>query len=220
MGKFIDRTGAKVGKLTVIKLGKRSNRGDIRWWCRCECGNNCLVWASSLTSGHTLSCGCYKRLRTSQTHRTHQMSNTRFYKTWADVVSRCQYKGNKYYKNYGGRGIQVCNSWKLFQVFRKDMYKSYLAHSKIHGERNTTIDRINVNGNYSLSNCKWATRQEQVRNKRTNRKIKFSGKTMVLSDWAKEYGLNKSSLWRKVVQKGVPLPEAISSLSATRAVQR
>ena len=99
------------------------------------------------------------------------MSRTRFYRIWQDIIKRCDNQNTKSYKHYGGRGITYCERWKEFLNFKEDMYESYLKHVEEFGEKQTTIDRIDVNGNYKKSNCRWATWKEQANNKRGDEEI-------------------------------------------------
>ena len=96
----------------------------------------------------------------------HGMYKTKFYTAWANAKARCNNKNSKGYKDWGGRGIKVCDRWKYFLFFKEDMYESYLKHVEKYGERNTTLDRTDNNGNYEPSNCRWITNKEQAHNKR------------------------------------------------------
>ena len=131
--------------------------------------------------------------------RKHGLSGTVFYKRWQKINQRCNNPKTKWYKNYGGRGIKV--EWKNFEEFKNDMYEGFKNHSKKHDTKNTTIDRIDNNGNYSKSNCRWATKFEQMRNTRRNHMIIFNGKTQCMSDWAKEMGLTYVALYKRLRKK-------------------
>ena len=158
--------GDKYGRLTIIKeIQCRITPGGMikrQVICSCECGNEKVVVLNSLRSGATRSCGCYRKEVTTQTKTIHGLWKHPLYKTWADMKTRCYNTKDKYYKDYGGRGIKVCDRWiKSFPNFLQDM-----------GERPTgySIDRINNDGNYEPSNCRWATNKEQQNNQRRNTK--------------------------------------------------
>ena len=178
---FKDLTGKRFDRLTVITKCGMDNNGCFTWLCRCDCGNEIVVSGANLRRGTTKSCGCYKRDMVT----SHGMTKTSFYHTWQGMRSRCTNKNSKAYQNYGGRGITVCNRWSSFENFKEDMYESYLNHVNEFGEDNTSIDRIDVNGNYEPSNCRWATWGEQNNNKRNNKYI--DGFT--LAEYSRNLGL-------------------------------
>ena len=128
------------------------------------------------------------------------MSYTRFYRVWYQLKERCLTKNHKFYKYYGGRGIKVYDKWLEFSNFKSDMYKSYLIHCRDFGRKNTTIDRIDSNGNYEPSNCRWATRREQVLNTRRKILITYKDQTKPLSDWAKIIGVKYHIAYERVIR--------------------
>jgi hypothetical protein len=154
------------GRLKVIKFYKKTERGCRFWLCRCSCGKTCIVSTSGLRSGNNLSCGCLKAELDLTFGIIHGLSKTRIYSIWRNMLSRCYNKNTPYYKYYGGRGIKVCDRWLEFLNFYDDINASYEKHVKNFGTENTSLDRLNVNGNYEPSNCKWATDEQQGIHKR------------------------------------------------------
>lgn len=156
--KPIDITGMKYERLTALYPLDGRKVVSKAWVCLCDCGNFTVVNGLDLrrkvgTSGKTYSCGCLFKERTGATHR---MSETPVYAVWLSMKGRCLRKTDKYWKHYGGRGIKVCKRWMKFENFYKDM-----------GEPNgLTLDRINNNGDYKPSNCRWATWKVQANNKK------------------------------------------------------
>lgn len=159
MSKFKDITGYKVNKITVIS-GAEKLYGRVAFRYRCECGKEKVATSNSILRGMIRSCGCDR----GEFNLRHGLRNGRFYRIWSGIKCRTENVKNPSYKNYGGRGIK--NEWLCFNDFISDMHEGYKAHTIKHGEENTSIDRINNDGNYCKSNCRWATNLEQNNNRR------------------------------------------------------
>ena len=181
----IDSTGRQFGRLTVIREQKKRNKHNcIMWLCQCQCGRKVTVRGGLLRSSETKSCGCYHRETASHTGRQTRIhgdsgKKTRLYITWCSMKQRCS---NKNDKNYGGRGIKVCKLWQDYRAFKK--------WALAHGYReDLQIDRINNNGNYTPSNCRWVTDKENRRNTRRTRWFTISGETKSLAEWCEVYDI-------------------------------
>ncbi|MGX8701543.1 hypothetical protein [Caproiciproducens sp.] len=184
--------GKTFGRLTVIDRANNDKRGKAQWICQCECGNIKTILADSLTSGKTKSCGCFRKETAPHNNSPkHGMSRTRLWTIWCAMKSRCYNRKNVAYKDYGGRGITVCNEWlhdfHCFQIWA--FRNGYLD--------NLTIDRIDCNGNYEPQNCKWSTYEEQENNRRNTIYLTIYGQTLPVSEWARKVGISAATLrWR------------------------
>lgn len=195
MGKFQDLTGQRFGKLVASKY-----LGESKWLCKCDCGNEKIVCAYSLKTENTKSCGCYNTEIATLSNTTHGKSHTRLYNVWLGIKNRCYKQSNKCYKNYGGRGIIMCDEWKNdFQKFYDWAIKNGYNQFEKYG--NCTIDRINVNGNYEPNNCRWIDNKTQCRNKRTNNIIEYNGIKYVAIEFAEKFNINYSTLITRLNRK-------------------
>lgn len=183
-----DLTGQKFGRLQVIKRDTRPNKkGCAKWYCQCECGAIISVIGYDLIRGHTNSCGCYHKEQASKfltmlksKNKNYHKTKTKAYRCWNGMMRRCYVPKTAFFEHYGGRGIKVCNRWHTFQNFLDDMGEP--------GEKDT-LDRIDCNGDYSPSNCRWATMKQQASNRRSTIKISHNGKVYSLKQFAQAYDL-------------------------------
>lgn len=173
MSKMIDLTGKRFGKLTVIKRDgtyeKPCGVKQPTWLCACYCGNTVVVIGTNLRSGRTVSCGCMQREISKEAHTKHGLHGTRLYKVWKGMLGRCYNPKHKAFKNYGGRGITVCDEWRRdFKAFHDWAMANGYDEKALRGK--CTIDRINVNDGYRAGNCRWVDMIVQVNNRRCSKR--------------------------------------------------
>lgn len=190
----IDMTGMKFGRLTVLRRSEaRLDGNKAVWHCICECGTAREVLGTSLRSGQTTSCGCYKSDWSVARFTKHGMETTPTYTTWQSMLTRCHNPKNKAYSRYGGRGIVVCDKWRYsFINFYKDM------GTKPDG---MSLDRIDNDGNYEPGNCRWADAYTQANNKSTSWRIEVEGRLVPLSEGMRLTGRSWAYVWRRRVKR-------------------
>lgn len=188
------KPGDKFSKLTVVSLLGVNKHKKRVWKCKCECGNYSEVISSHLLSGHSTSCGCTRLERsiraTKKSNTTHGMRHTKEYVAWSEMKQRCYNPNEPNYKNYGARGIKVCDSWlHSFENFYADMGKAPTGFS---------IDRVDVDGDYCKENCRWTDNKTQQYNKRNSVKITFDGITENLWYWSIKTGISVRNLYSRI----------------------
>lgn len=208
-----DLTRKKFGRLTAIKPTKERNRGIV-WECKCDCGKTVYVGANTLSQGGKKSCGClYNETRGRMKHGKHK---DRIYFAYGSMIQRCTNESNPEYRNYGARGITICDEWLGEYGFEK--FYDWAIRSGY--SENLTIDRINVNGNYEPSNCRWTDILRQQNNKRNNHYISFNGKTQSMADWAREIGISYSALSARINTYKWTLERALTEPTDTTKIHR
>lgn len=209
MGKqsILLKSGEKFNKLTVIeldhitsKLRKNGQTSNIEYYkCQCECGNIVLVQKACLKNNHVQSCGCLNLAN----HTKHNGKGTRLYRIWVGIKTRCNNPNSDAYMNYGGRGIKICDEW--MQDFTKFRNWANLAGYK----NDLSIDRIDNNGNYEPTNCRWVKTKEQNNNRRTNHYITYNNKTYTIAEWAQLRNIRPDTLRNRIVKHNWSIEKAL-----------
>lgn len=202
MPTFKDRTGQRFGRLLVTGPAVRKAR-RVYWTCRCDCGNERVVFAGSLGSGLSRSCGCLRSELTAERNETHRARGEPEYAVWAAMRNRCLNPSDQAYRHYGGRGITVAARWDSFEAFLSDM-----------GPRPTPdhqIERVDNGASYSPTNCRWASRSENCRNRRNNRVIEHAGLKLTLAEWADRTGLKSHTIANRIDRLGWPAARALTT---------
>ena len=196
----VDLTGKRFGRLTVIKRVYREGSNLVYWLCKCDCGNKKEVRADSLKNGSTQSCGCYaKELATK-----HGLSHHPLYCIYNSMKERTTNKNIADYKYYGDRGIKVCKEWE------NDFMEFYNWAIDNGYKEGLSIDRIDVNGDYEPSNCRWATAKQQLNNRTFNHNITYKGETHTISEWSEKIGINRYTLYCRINTLHWPIEKAFT----------
>lgn len=186
--------GDKFGKLTVLSFQGRNKGYDSLWECKCDCGNIKIVRGGVLKNGHTQSCGCLKKINTAKAKTTHGLiaNNYKLYKVWIGMKQRCYNPRSHSYKDYGLRGIKLCETWE-------HSFENFHYWSMANGyEEGLTIERENVNGDYEATNCSWIPKAKQSGNRRNSIIITFKNQTKTTSQWSEITNIPTAVLTQRV----------------------
>lgn len=209
MGKFEDLTGKKFGRLTVIKRVENhvqpSGKQYLQWLCKCDCGNETVVRGANLKRGHTQSCGCLIK----ETNSTHGLKKTRLYVVWRDIKLRCFNPNANNFKDYGAKGIVMCDEWRNdFKAFYDwAMENGYNPNAK-RGE--CTIDRIDNNKGYFPENCRWVDNLVQQNNKKNNVFISYNNETHSVAEWSRILDISRYALYARL-KKGWSVEKTLTT---------
>ena len=208
---FIDMTGWVMSehgvpdsRLTVVEyMGVKNSKTMWRCICSCQDKKEVIACATNIRNGNTLSCGCIQKERAALCG-THRESKSRLYKIWSNMKSRCLTESTTEYKNYGGRGICICDEWV-------NSYISFKEWALNNGyDSNLTIERIDVNGDYCPENCKWITKPQQANNTTKSRFITYNGETHTMAEWAKILGIPYSALNYRINNSKMSIEDAFT----------
>lgn len=183
MSKFNNLTGIRFGRLLVISRATDSGH-NTRWNCICDCGNSTITTSYNLRKGRAKSCGCLSLEKIKKINTKHGYRHTRLYRIWCGIKKRCYNTRYEYYDRYGGRGIEVCKEWRNNFI----NFKNWSIENGY--SDNLEIDRIDNNGDYEPSNCRWRNRTTQVRNRSNTINLEHNGECKTLIEWCKQYNTN------------------------------
>ena len=212
MPKIKDLTGQRFGMLTVKKRADdyvmKDGKRRLTWTCVCDCGVEKDIRGTHLTSGAIVSCGCLGHKHLLDSISSHGLRHHRLYGVWCNMKNRCYNEKVKCYPRYGGRGIRVCDEWLHdFKAFYDWAIET--GYDETAPYMQCTLDRIDVNGNYEPSNCRWVDVFTQANNKSNNTFLEFNGKRKTISEWGKEIGINGSTISKRL-RDGWSIEEALT----------
>jgi len=200
MASRIDLTGRRFGRLVAIRDAGADKSRNRTWLCLCDCGNEKVVSSALLKNGNVQSCGCLSP--------GYRVRHDPIYLTWMSMIARCSNPKINGYKNYGGRGITVCERWLKFENFLADVGE--------HPGPGFTLDRIDVNGNYEPGNVRWSTLKAQANNRRNNFNITYQGETKTLTEWCEQLGLSYHRTWQRLTKQHLSVEDAFALPSLRR----
>lgn len=197
MASRIDLTGRRFGRLVAIRDAGADKSRNRTWLCLCDCGKEKVVSSALLKNGNVQSCGCLSP--------GYRVRHDPIYLTWMSMIARCSNPKINGYKNYGGRGITVCERWLKFENFLADVGE--------HPGPEFSLDRIDVNGSYEPGNIRWSTQKNQANNRRNNVYIAYQGETKTLTEWCEQLGLPYARTWGRLTKQNMTVEDAFSPLS-------
>ena len=202
--KMLDIKGKRFGKLIAIERVKNVGK-KVSWKCLCDCGKETIVLTTNLTTNRIKSCGCLKNQKLIERSTKHNQRHTKLYEVWKTMKQRCFNPNHKSFHNYGGRGIIVCDEWK-------DNYQAFYEWSMNNGyKEGLSIDRINNDGNYEPSNCRWADRFTQNNNTRQNKPVVIDGVSKTIHQWAREYNIPVEIVRNRLYNKHWDIVKALTT---------
>lgn len=201
--KLINLVDRRFGRLVVIERADDKN-GHVRWRCKCDCGKECIVHGSSLKSGNTTSCGCYRTENSKRLFSGVRQKDKRLYSVWNGIKQRCLNKNHRSYCDYGGRGIKICDEWA-------SDYESFYNWAMRSGyQPGLQIDRIDNDGDYCESNCRFVSQETQANNKRNVALYTINGKTLSLPQWCEVYHQDYYLVRQRVLKLGWTIQDALA----------
>lgn len=209
--KYINKKYNKLIILSIIKNDYDINKTKVL--CKCDCGNEKVIYLGNVIRGLTKSCGCIRKkngYKQGTNKKTHGQSKTKLYRVYKNVINRCYNKNHDHYKHYGGRNIKMCDEWlNDFMSFYNWAYDNGYTDM-------LTIDRIDNNGNYEPNNCRWVDMSVQSNNKRNTVYLTYNNKTQSMKQWANELGLNYEHFRYRIRNKSMSIDEAIADLKRSK----
>jgi hypothetical protein len=200
--KIKDIRGMKFGMLAVTGFaGINARNNQAMWDVLCDCGATAIKDGADLRNGGVKSCGCSTDRLIGAGNTKHGDSHGPLHRVWGGMLDRCERENNVAWKDYGGRGIKVCERWHDYRMFKEDMGSGYA--------KGLQIDRINNDGNYEPGNCKWSTCKEQGNNRRSNRRLQFDGLNLTISEWSDKTGFSHGVLCKRL-KLGWPIEKVLT----------
>lgn len=198
---YDDLVGQRFGMLTVLGIARHgTQRQSTLMLCRCDCGKETTPQPHALKRGVSTSCGCGRLAKITKHGQAYGKTGSKTYTAWSQMKQRCDNPKNRFYPDYGGRGINYCNEWKDFEAFFADMGEAAPGLS---------LERIDNSKGYSKGNCKWASRKEQQNNRRNTRMIEYEGTMWAKQVLAERFGIDHSTLMNRI-KRGWPIEKALT----------